>query len=131
MRALRGHHMFCAALFSGNGYDRAFTENMAEFIEDMHKGAKFRLVRGHDDICRYCPNREPEGCALGTEDVSRRDAAALEATRLTPGMALDWAELRERLRELSKADFQRVCGNCRWQREGLCSFSLLRERVKD
>lgn len=129
MKGLRGHHMFCATLFSGSGYDRAFTENMSRLIEDMQKGEDFRLVDGHDDVCRYCPNREPEGCALGTEDVASRDSAALEVTGLTQGQSLDWAELRGRLRKISEADFQHVCGDCRWQKDGLCSYRLLRERV--
>lgn len=131
MIELRGHHIFCTTLFSGSGYDRAFTENMVRLIEHMQKGERLRLVQGHDDVCRYCPNREPEGCALGTEDVCRRDLAALEVTELTVGQELDWAGLRERLGSISEADFQRVCGDCRWQREGLCSYSLLRERTAD
>ena len=130
MIALRGHHMFCTTLFSGSGYDRAFAENMRELIENMQKGEEVQLVEGHDSICRCCPNREPEGCALGTGDVSRRDAAALEVTGMVPGQVLDWRGLKERLEMVSEMDFQHVCGDCRWQREGLCSYPLLRERVR-
>lgn len=129
MIELRGHHIFCTALFSGSGYDRAFAENMGRLIEHMQKGERLRLVQGHDDVCRYCPNREPEGCALGTQDVYRRDLAALGVTELTAGQELDWAGLRECLGNISEADFQQVCGDCRWQREGLCSYALLRERT--
>lgn len=121
--------MFCAALFSGCGYDRDFTENMSWLIENMQKGGTFKLAQGHDDICRYCPNQTAEGCALGTEDVARRDAAALEATGLAPGDELDWEGLGERLRQVSEEEFRHVCGDCRWQREGLCSYALLRERT--
>lgn len=130
MRALRGHHMFCTRLFSGSGYNQAFADNMGRLVENMQKGEKFQLVQGHDNICRYCPNREPEGCALGTEDVQRRDAAAMEVTGTAPGQVLDWAELRERLEKLSEEDFRYVCGDCRWQREGLCSYPLLKERTR-
>lgn len=129
MKRMRGHHMFCTTLFSGSGYDRAFAENMARLIQDMQKGEGFRLVQGHDDVCGCCPNREPDGCSLGTADVSCRDAAALEATGLVPGQVSDWNQLRERLSRLSETDFQHVCGNCRWQKEGLCSYQLLLERV--
>ena len=115
MIALRGHHMFCTTLFSGSGYDRAFAENMRELIENMQKGEEVQLA---------------EGCALGTGDVSRRDAAALEVTGMVPGQVLDWRGLKERLEMVSERDFQHVCGDCRWQREGLCSYPLLRERVR-
>lgn len=121
--------MFCATLFSGSGYDQAFTENMARTIEYMQKGGRFRLVDGHDDICRCCPNREPDGCSLGTENVSGRDRAALEVTGLATGRDMSWAELRECLGRVSEAEFQRVCGDCRWQETGLCSYALLRERA--
>lgn len=129
MKVLRGHHMFCTALFSGSGYDQAFTENMTELIQDMQKGETFRLVQGHDDVCRYCPNRKPDGCTLGTADVSCRDASALEVTGLAPGRVLDWDELRERLAQVSETEFQQVCGDCRWQKEGLCSYQLLHRRM--
>lgn len=122
--------MFCTRLFSGSGYNQAFADNMGRLVENMQKGEKFQLVQGHDDICRYCPNREPDGCALGTEDVQRRDAAAMEVTGTAPGQVLDWAELRERLEKLSEEDFRYVCGDCRWQREGLCSYPLLKERTR-
>ncbi len=129
MKAFRGHHMFCATMFSGSGYDQAFTENMTQTIEYMQKGGRFRLVDGHDDICRYCPNRESDGCSLGTENVSRRDRAALEVTGLSTGQDMRWTELRERLSRVSEAEFQHVCGDCRWQEMGLCSYALLKERT--
>lgn len=130
MKRLRGHHMLCTTLFSGSGYDRDFADNMGRLIRDMQDGEGFRLVQGHDGVCEHCPNREADGCALGTENVARRDAAALEVTGLAPGRELDWAQLRERLGGLSEEDFQYVCGDCRWQKEGLCSYQLLMERVK-
>lgn len=129
MISLRGHHMFCTTLFSGSGYDRDFTENMTRLIQYMQNSGKFRLVRGHDDICAHCPNRTPEGCALGTGDVARRDAAAMEVTGLALGDELGWDELAELLRNVSEEEFQHVCGDCRWQREGLCSHGLLRDRT--
>lgn len=123
--------MFCTALFSGSGYDQAFAENMGELIKYMQNGGKFQLVQGHDDVCRHCPNREPDGCALGTENVDRRDAAALEVTGLAPGRVMGWAELRGYLGKITETDFQHVCSDCRWQKDGLCSYQLLHERVSD
>lgn len=129
MKELRGHHIFCTTLFSGSGYDQAFTTNMRQLIEYMQNGGKFQLVQGHDAICQYCPNREPDGCALGTENVAHRDTAALEVTGLATGQVMDWTELREYLGGISEEGFQHVCSDCRWQKEGLCTYKLLRERV--
>ena len=43
--------------------------------------------------------------------------------------AIEPPELRERLSRVSEAEFQHVCGDCRWQEMGLCSYALLKERT--
>lgn len=131
MKELRGHHVFCTFLFSGSGYDESFTENMQKVIDGMKAGEPFILRQGHDSICAACPNRTPDGCALGTEDVARRDQAALSELGLAPGQELGWGRMKELLGQLDEPAFQRVCGNCRWQQEGLCSFRLLQKRAED
>ena len=130
MIELRGHHLFCTFLFSGSGYDESFTENMKKTIDSLRQGEPFQICRGHDAICACCPNRLPDGCALGTEDVARRDAAALRELNISPGDELTWERLRARQAGIGAEAFQRVCGACRWQREGLCSFALLSRRAK-
>lgn len=127
---LRGHHLFCTALFSGHGYDDAFTENMKDVLKQLKAGENIELTAGPDRVCSACPNSQPDGgCALGTDDVSRRDRTALEVLKAAPGERLAWREAGERLSGLTEAEFQAVCGGCRWQKEGLCSYALLRERA--
>ena len=131
MKELRGHHLFCTALFSGSGYDDRFVENMVSLIEGWKAGGNLRLCGGHDAVCTACPNRQPDGgCSLGTEDVLRRDQAALKALGLEPGQEVSWAQAQKLLRAASEEEFQSVCGSCRWQAEGLCSYQLLQKRVK-
>lgn len=130
MKELRGHHVFCTFLFSGSGYNERFTENMQKTIDDLKAGEPFTLCQGHDCICAACPNRTPNGCALGTEDVARRDQAALSELGLAPGRELEWGRMKALLRQLDEPAFQRVCGDCRWQQEGLCSFLLLHKRAE-
>ena len=126
---LRGHHLFCTALFSGSGYDEAFARNMAQIIEVWQSGEEIQLCQCQDAVCAACPNREPkDGCSLGRPDVLRRDRAALETLGLEPGQALTWKQAKARLSQVDEAGFQYVCGDCRWQREGLCSYSLLHSR---
>lgn len=130
MIPLRGHHLFCTALFSGSGYDAAFVENMTGIIEAWKDGEPVQLCQGQDAVCEACPNREPDdGCSLGTEDVRRRDRAALEALGLKPGQTLTWEQVKTRLSLVDEAGFQYVCGSCRWQREGLCSWDFLHSRT--
>ena len=131
MKELRGHHLFCTALFSGSGYDDTFVDNMTALIEAWKAGETLRLCHGHDAICAACPNREPDnGCALGKEDVFCQDQAALKALNLELGQELAWAQAQKRLREIGEEEFQSVCGGCRWQEEGLCSYQLLKARVE-
>lgn len=130
MIELRGHHLFCTFLFSGSGYDESFTKNMQKIIDSLRQGEPFKICNNHDAVCACCPNRLPEGCALGTEDVARRDAAALQELGLSPGEELTWEQLVTHQEAIDEAAFQRVCGNCRWQREGLCSFELLHRRAQ-
>lgn len=127
---LRGHHLFCTALFSGHGYSEEFTKKMTALVVDLHKGERITVQLGADEICSVCPNRtDSGGCALSTEDVLRRDSAALRVLRLKPGETLNWQQAAEKLKNLTEPEFRSVCGGCRWQREGLCSLTLLQSRL--
>ena len=130
MKAIRPHHLFCMSLFTGHGYSQAFADNMAAIIEDLKKGDPFCLTSGQDDICRACPHRQEDGgCAQGTADVQRRDTAALEALGLQAGSECCRWSIAAGLGKIDEAAFQRVCGGCRWAKEGLCSWTLLQEQV--
>lgn len=130
MKGIRGHHLFCMALFTGHGYSEAFAGNMARAIQDIKTGEPLRLVRAPDDICACCPNLLPGGgCALGTEDVRRRDRAAFQVLGVSPGDELGWQQAREMLLGVSGEGFQAVCGGCRWAKEGLCSLALLQKQL--
>lgn len=127
---LRGHHLFCTALFSGHGYDESFTKAMTAAVEVLQNGEPIELVSGPDGLCAACPNRmKGGGCALGTDDVLCRDRAAFQVLGLAAGESLSWRQAGKLLSQVTERDFQTVCGNCRWQKEGLCSQKLLRERT--
>lgn len=129
---LRGHHIFCTALFSGHGYDEAFTKRMSEIIEAWEAGEAAEVLTSADDVCLACPNAKPcGGCTLGTEDALRRDTAALQVLGLNTGEILTWQLAGRLLSRLSEDDFQAVCGNCRWQRDGLCTFKLLQKSISE
>ena len=95
---LRGHHLLCTALFSGHGYSESFTQKMTELIRAMQNGERLSVFIGADEVCAACPNRTAEGgCVLSTEDVEKRDLAALRVLRLSPGEELTWAQAKSRL----------------------------------
>lgn len=130
MKQLRGHHLFCAALFQGCGYNEAFTRSMEEALAALAAGEGMSLVYGSDDLCKACPHCLPgNACGLGTSDVLRRDQAAREACGLSLGQELSPVQVGERLRQVNRSQWEKVCGGCRWQREGLCSWELF-ERLR-
>ena len=90
---LRGHHLFCATLFQGCGYDQAFTDRMRQTLSRLEAGEPFVLCCEGDVLCGACPHRVEKGCALSTEDVLRRDRAALEAVGLSPGQELTYSQM--------------------------------------
>lgn len=123
---LRGHHLFCTALFSGYGYSASFTQKMLETVNKLESGETAELQARADDLCAACPHKlSTGGCALGTEDVLRRDRAAFHVLGVSVGQNVSGAEAARRLLNLTEEAFQQVCGGCRWQEEGLCSWELL------
>lgn len=127
---LRGHHLFCTTLFSGHGYSDDFTERMNWVLSLLRQGEPAKLCVGSDLLCEVCPNRVGEqDCALSTENAAERDLAALRVLHLAPGETIGQEELFCRIRQLTEQKFQAVCNDCRWQKEGLCSYELLQERA--
>ncbi len=50
MREIRGHHLFCMALFAGHGYSQEFVENMAAVIRELEEGESFCLASRQDSV---------------------------------------------------------------------------------
>ncbi len=131
MMRLRGHHLFCATLFQGYGYDGEFVARMQEVLSALGQGAAFCVCRRSDFLCGACPHKRGEGCALGTEDALRRDDAALTAVGLLPGAELALPQALDLLRNVTEQQWLSVCGGCRWQREGLCSWESFQGSVEE
>ena len=132
MIQLRGHHLFCMALFSGHGYDERFTENMATVLDKLkqNEDEKVLLMAGDDSICAACPNLNGTQCKLGNADVKSRDAHARDALSVTCGRIYPYGELRKRLANVSQEEFDLVCCNCAWWRKGLCSYEMFRKSIE-
>lgn len=132
MIRLRGHHLFCMALYAGHGYDEHFTENMSEILTKLKndKNAKILLVAEDDSICTACPNLRGKYCSLGHNDVKARDRHAHIALSITCGGIYSYHELHKSLMSVTKSDFDRVCGNCSWWQRGFCSYELFRKSIE-
>ena len=112
---LRAHHLLCLPNFIGEGYDDAFTANMAAQKRRLAEEGRFTLTEGADDICAACPNRCGADCVT-QEKVSRYDAAVCRLLGLAPGGTCDAAALEARVREeiFERHRLRAVCGDCEW-----------------
>ena len=86
MTRLRGHHLFCATLFQGSGYDQAFTAQMERTLAALEAGEDFTLCAGPDSLCAACPMVRPGQLREhGTIEGALRYAAALSEVGMLPG----------------------------------------------
>lgn len=132
MIRLRGHHLFCMTLFTGHGYDERFTENMSELLRRLTEGSdsKILLVAEDDSVCAACPNLEGKYCDLGNEDVKARDCHAREALSIECGRIYSYQELKRGLAKVNESEFDRVCANCTWWKQGFCSYEMFRNSIE-
>ncbi|MCI8717138.1 MAG: DUF1284 domain-containing protein [Lachnospiraceae bacterium] len=135
---LRGHHLLCTRLFSGNGYHQTFTEHMKEIVvrigADKYKkfGAfpqakELQIICGTDDICGKCPNlsgKKKKYCILGNEDVQKKDRLTLEYAGLLENGLYTLEEAEKGVKRISREQFEEICGSCRWYGE-YCRYEEL------
>ena len=112
---LRPHHLLCLPNFIGEGYDDAFTANMAEQKRRFAETARFTLTGGADDVCAACPNARGWFCAFQNK-ARRYDRAVCRLLGLVPSCRYDAAELEKRVREeiFEAGRLGEICGDCEW-----------------
>ena len=112
---LRPHHLLCLPNFIGEGYDDAFTANMAEQKRRFAETARFTLADGADDVCAACPNARGWFCAFQNK-VRRYDRAVCGILGVVPNCRYDASALEKRVREeiFEKHRLREICGDCEW-----------------
>ena len=130
-KPLRVHHILCTALYQGMGYDGAFCENMTAVVTMLREKADLELylVQQPDMICQNCPNlTEEKECVQDKNHVARKDELLRQKLGLSYQQTYHYQELLKHTREiLTKEMFDESCSNCRWYREGLCSYESFME----
>ena len=98
---LRYHHLMCIPRFKGEGYSKAFCDNLDNIKKSFENGDA-QLVLECDDVCRCCPNNIG-GVCCDEEKVIRYD-------RL----------VKECLEKGEKPQPQDICSDCRWYK--ICRY---------
>ena len=133
---LRFHHLFCVPQFVGKGYSNEFSANMQkirDFLYDCNPYVNF--VCGCDCICENCPNKSETGCLLDGQNensgVDKRDEEISRLAGIKDGDKMLFSEALDKVFEnTEKSDFDRICGDCRWYKQGLCSYENWKENLK-
>lgn len=128
---LRFHHLLCLPLFEGKGYSDDFSVNMAEIKEKAENTEEeIEFICDFDSICANCPNKSEKGCLLNedsAENIEKKDMYIRELLGAESGFTATYKEaLRLALEKIDRAEFEKLCGKCRWCKAGVCGFEKWR-----
>ena len=135
---LRAHHLLCSVLYKGKGYNKAFTRQMTTIVDALKKADTMVILDVRpDDICSHCPNKKADGtCRLDEEkstfsggiqqtetEIRNLDSRILEYFHFSGNIPLAKTDVYQTIKEqLSEDFFNTCCQNCRWKKQGLCSY---------
>ena len=113
---LRPHHLLCILFFEGKGYNKEFTLNMQNIINNLSHNTKIKLTLCTDEICKKCPNNKNNIC-LDNKKVSIFDKKVLSLCEINNiEYEFDYKDLTNKV--LDKIIFpgkrKDICGLCVW-----------------
>ena len=127
---IRGHTLLCLQGFRGEGYDRAFIDNMTAIHRQLQKRPDTRILISDrpDHFCAACPNLRG-GCTLRgpnfEEHIVAQDRQVLELLGLKVGQKVTWAEVLYRIGSRMRGEMlDGICGDCRWLSLGYCKEGI-------
>lgn len=142
---MRGHHLLCTRLFMGSGYSEEFAKRMGEVVSRVglkHYGnvdaflqvKQIKVISHFDYVCQECPNLHSDDnsnvCRLGNDDVKEKDRLTLEYAGLTNGNSYSLKEIACAVDNITQKQFLNICRECRWCKEGYCTYELLRKNIE-
>ncbi len=117
--SLRAHHLICLRLFEGQGYSRAFVENLERVLASVNAGTPVRVVTGPDDVCGACHKLEDGSCPAGPDEpgeITRLDRLAERLLAVVPGDTVSYPALAERaLASMTEGWRAEACEDCEWR----------------
>ena len=120
MPLLRGHHLICLHFFNGEGYDKAFIENLMHTLSLAEKQI-ITVSSGADNVCASCLHLKQNKCGYAEnaeESIQRMDAKALALLGLSDNDQIKWDTLKNRIPEVFPEWVSLYCKECSWR--GVC-----------
>lgn len=132
---LRFHHLLCLPLFEGKGYSGDFSLNMSKIKSRAESTTEtIKFICDFDSICEGCPNKSENGCLLNgdsEENIEDKDKYIANLLSADSGFAAPYGTaLKLAAEKINKAEFENICGSCRWYRAGVCGYEKWTENVK-
>lgn len=132
---LRFHHLLCLPLFEGKGYSDDFSLNMASIKEKAESTEEeIEFICDFDSICAGCPNKSDKGCLLNEEseeNIEEKDRYIADLLGVENGFAAKYkSALSLALKQINGEEFEKICGQCRWCKAGICGFEKWRGNVR-
>lgn len=122
---IRAHHLLCIQGFHGHGYNKEFTVNMSEIIEDLklYPAQNVQLTADCDIICAYCPHNKSDICTQSPDSMERirlMDLEVLETIGLHVNTIIKAHDVFQLINKKFKStDVCKICAKCRWKNECL------------
>ncbi|MBP1946335.1 DUF1284 domain-containing protein [Methanobacterium petrolearium] len=119
---IRAHHLLCMQGFQGFGYNKKFTENMAQIIEKTIKNSSsfIQVMIGTDSICQMCPHNSQGICNRdSSNNIKIMDSAVIEKLKIEQGSVHSSASLLSKTMKLNSQTVKKLCGNCSWRNKCL------------
>lgn len=134
-RSLRAHHVLCTTLFEGKGYSSGFCAGMEKMVRQLRENpdAPLLAVCVPDEVCQNCPNlTEKNTCSSNRNQIVKKDKRVCQMLHLQENKIYTYRELQIRAKKyLDQQNFEEICGDCNWNKLGLCSHEKLMQRLPE
>lgn len=86
-----------------------------------------------DEICQNCPNLTKQNtCNSKKNQIAKKDKKVCQMLHLQENEIYTYRELQIRAKKyLDQQNFEEICGNCNWKKQGFCSYGKLMQRLPD
>lgn len=135
---IRAHSLLCLQGYRSLGYSPEFIEKMDDVTCQLSENPDLvvRIICSPDIFCRICPNLVDDRCISGEtepaefnadtpDNSTSMDYKVLEKLGFREDEIRSWAEILLAIgRNVTSADMDDLCGECRWREFDYCAKAL-------
>lgn len=125
MIKIRPHHINCIYFYKGLGYSKDFVKGMDKIVDVLNNNddVEIKLVNCCDDICEKCPNKLEEEICKTNKKIRILDELTLKEYGLKINESYNFSYVKENIyKNFSKEKFERICEDCDWHKNKVCSL---------